>query len=664
MAGKPVDLFGTEEINIDYTSMKVDDISKRGSVRSYQFKLPKTANNRLVFENPDFITSTSQFRYNRQDARLINNGIDLGILFMELYSSSDTYNINLYGSTAEIFGKLKDLKLTDLDYYEWNHWYTFYEVNISRFNTEGYIYPIVDYAISSSVITPYTTRVVNPRFMLPSMFADTVIEAIGKAIGYTIQNDLLEDDNYTSAPLLIPATGRAELGLVDMKRRYEITTASTSNVSINNVDFNIIGMDSIVEYDGDYFFPFYITDTVVSGLGMLMQDSLRGDVEINFSISNGGAFTHTCEVRIWEAASGLYLILGTVSCPVGISSHTVTGLFSFDNSGNNTKPQFSVVMGSDIGLVVQSGATIKISNIELLHEKEIQFIVAQSSPSPPLVRYPDYVEMQQYMPDMLVSDFLKDYMNMYNLLPVLNEQSKTLRLRKFDSLEDNISSALDWSDKLDFTDEPEIKYTIDKFAQVNKFTWEQDGEEVQPYGTNGELEISNKNLELEKDIVKLDFSSTYSVNRLLGMDIPHIGVIDDFGEYTEKKNPRLLLLDLKDVTDYADTTAFTYSDAPFSGPLNITTGIPVARFIADGETYNLGFKYSLLYLFYGAMANVLRNAIFVNCRLRLTDIDINTLDFFRPVFISHFNAYFYISQIKGYNATGNESTEVELVKLF
>jgi hypothetical protein len=64
------------------------------------------------------------------------------------------------------------------------------------------------------------------------------------------------------------------------------------------------------------------------------------------------------------------------------------------------------------------------------------------------------------------------------------------------------------------------------------------------------------------------------------------------------------------------------------------------------------------------LSDVLNRLKVVSVPIRLNASDINQLDFTRPVYIKHFNAYFYISAIKAYTPTNNESTTVELVKLF
>jgi hypothetical protein len=105
--------------------------------------------------------------------------------------------------------------------------------------------------------------------------------------------------------------------------------------------------------------------------------------------------------------------------------------------------------------------------------------------------------------------------------------------------------------------------------------------------------------------------------------------------------------------DYIDGTTTT----------NVTTNLPVTWFIRTDKTYNLGFANSLIPSYYNTLQRVLDRTKIVNVNVRLTPLDINQLDFLKPVYIDKFNSYFYISKISGFDSTKVDSVEVELVKL-
>jgi hypothetical protein len=244
----------------------------------------------------------------------------------------------------------------------------------------------------------------------------------------------------------------------------------------------------------------------------------------------------------------------------------------------------------------------------------------------------------------------------------VDEENKTVTLWTFNEIEKNINNGLDWSAKLDLTEEPEVKYLIDEYAQSNAFKWMKDEEEQQPSGTNGYILIGNENLEPEKEIVTLDFASTFSDLMLLNIPVPRIGIFEVL-EYKKEKKPRLLILHRQAPDDFADTSDFIYRLNFQSETLSGADLIPLCRFINTDFDYNLGFGNSLLD-YYSAIRNITTNYKQVSCMLRLNASDINQLDFLKPVYIKYFNAFFYVSKIKGYKAGSSESTQVELVKIF
>ena len=145
--------------------------------------------------------------------------------------------------------------------------------------------------------------------------------------------------------------------------------------------------------------------------------------------------------------------------------------------------------------------------------------------------------------------------------------------------------------------------------------------------------------------------------------MPEIGIIEA-GEFKNSKTPRMLLLAHTPLSELADTSDFTYKHGGSTSVFTGTDTIPLCRFIDTSKTYNLGFGNSILPLFGRTIFEVVEDFKQVTCLFKLNAVDINQLDFFKPVYVKHFNAYFYINKINGYQPDGNESTEVELVKLF
>ena len=649
--GYKVDLIGSEEIAIDYAMFSIDDISKRKGVRSYKFKLPKTQLNRTILEVNEEVSNLSQLPYTRMTASLNVGGIDIGIKFCELTSANDFYNISLYGGNSFFFDSIKDKKLIDLDLERFDHYWNYANVFNSRTNTEGYIYPLIDYGEDDSTCGN-VDREINPRYMMLSVFADDILNQIFSETGYTFTNTLSSDTNYASAKLLIPAH-RQVRGNFFAPKKYNATfrmNADRSGFLFFGLPITLFDVDTAITYAGNYYTIPYSYDFIGGGAsttsnGLSFQDNITFTLTLTLQINNpsSAALAFGILTIYSDANTGQF---PAITVPPGIN--TITFTLDYTINGN-TPLQFGIygVQGSGVAVDILAGSTLEISNATIIEQN--------------VLTYGNFITISSILPDMKQSDFIKNYMQLYGLIPIIDDELKTIRFEKFNTVEESINEFRDWSGKIDLTDSEEVSYLVDEYAQRNAFKYTVDGDEKKPIGTDGYIAISNQNLELEKDVVELDYAGTYTIAKLKNMTLPKIGVFVS-GEFTKDKEPRLLLLYYKDAVDFTDTSALKYNDGTDDD--TITTGFPMARFIDSEFDYNLGFGANILNLYYRALNDVLDNYKMVKCNLRLTALDINQLDFTKPVFIQYFNSYFYVNKIVGYRPASNNSTQVELVKIF
>ena len=113
--GVDADVFQNETIIGEYAIAPIGDISKRVGARSISFKLPKTANNKAIFESCEVPTSVSNIPYQKINCRLYVDGVDMNMRFCTLEKVDEYYNIRTYGTNSNLFIDLKNKKLSDLD---------------------------------------------------------------------------------------------------------------------------------------------------------------------------------------------------------------------------------------------------------------------------------------------------------------------------------------------------------------------------------------------------------------------------------------------------------------------------------------------------------------------------------------------------------------------
>ena len=649
--GQQCDLKGDENISIDYAMFSIEDISKRKGSRSFNFELPKTLNNSRIFKVSEVVNNSTTLPYTKLTARLLDNGVDLGIKFAELTAVKKGYSINLYGDNAGFFDLIKNAMLTDLDMSDLNHTWNLANIFASRLNDTGYIYPIINYGIDENVMgNLFRTFEANRSY--PAVYLDTILPRICSQNGYTLVNGMLDDADYVANPIILPTTGFV------FANKYNATFAlNTFSSSVANPNkfgaVNIINVDSIVSYTGNWYsLPYnsqYNYGAIVStGKGFAIQDVFTCNFRIEIEVNNTSGIDLPLRLEMTGTPNAYHSGGTQISfnwCSPGTHTYIIEGTLNDDINqwlGFTTKMIYPI---GDSRLIVGAG-TLEISEADAFDTIYLNSMV----------------DVAAFLPKMKQSDLLRNYCQMFCLLPVVDEDNKTVTLVNFNQIEENINSAVDWSDKLDLTEQPEVKFLVDEYAQRNLFKWLQDEEGQQPNGTNWILGIQNENLQLEKDIIELQFASSYSDLKLLDIPVPRIGIFE-VNEYKKERKPRMLILYRKAPNDFTDTSDFVYQFGIFT-PETISGSsaeIPLCRFIETEFDYNLGFG-NTLNVYQRAIKNIVDNYKNVTCSLRLNASDINQLDFMNPVWIKYFNSYFYISKISGYN--GTKSTQVELIKLF
>jgi hypothetical protein len=264
-----------------------------------------------------------------------------------------------------------------------------------------------------------------------------------------------------------------------------------------------------------------------------------------------------------------------------------------------------------------------------------------------------FTTVNSLVPDLKQSDLLVTYLKLTCSLIQVDEVNKNIKIIPFEKLNDNIANALDWSNKLDLTDTPQITFAVDGYAQRNLCTWQYDEILTKRPLANGVIQLDDQNLDDEQDLIDIDFSATPQALKS-GFNISFLPIFNSGGTFRDAIDQRILFAKFNDV-------AFTYTDGTTNSAQ--TTDILLTHFQKSGEI-NLGFDDNLIPTFYQAFIDVLDKAKIVTCLLRLNASDINQLDLTIPVYIEYFNSYFYVSKISGYNPNRNVSTLVELVKLY
>lgn len=612
------DLYGSEEIATDYAIAPIANIASRTGAKSVSFKIPLTANNREIIENANVIVNDTTLPYQLIPAQLKANGLDQNLEFAQIKSIKDDINLTLYGSNIDFFSIIKGKKLADLGRVWFDGW-TLFNAHASRNNTEGWIYAIIDYhSDSPNTYIDDITQQIDVRGLLPCVFLHSIIDEIISQAGYTANADFLTNTDYRS--ILIPA--------FDLKDDF---------VSKETLLF-IPDSTSVV--------PLYV-DSGETGL----------------TLQKGGTVTiegqgQSIVLRVTEDFN--LPATPTVQRFNMLQLVSATGLTYYNGTDNTTDPATvsSLTIGASYRITYDLTFVNNDINDNILfifgYEDTTQHIVDGSN----LGRFSSTLQLTRMLPNMKQSDLLKDTAQKFGLIFQVNNQTQTVYIRRFSEIIANIPNALDWSDKVDYSEKPEIEFDSG-YAQINNCTYKEDDSVVKPSGTDSLLRIENDNLEAENDLFESPFAASEQVLRFGGYSIAQIKYFTALGtadETTENVEPRYLIKRMEDFS------VFTYTDGTNSFT---ASSVPVTHFIIPEQSFNAGFENNLLDNSTDLIA-MIQQFKSVKMLLRLTPADINQLDFFTPVWIQikgQAGCYFYISEIKQFKVTSKESTEVSLGKL-
>lgn len=227
-------------------------------------------------------------------------------------------------------------------------------------------------------------------------------------------------------------------------------------------------------------------------------------------------------------------------------------------------------------------------------------------------------------------DLFKAFCQSYGLTIQVDNNNKIVKAYTMDKLYENKSIAKDWSDKLS-RENQEMGFIIDGYGQNNFIGFEK----KEDLEDKGNFYVSNENLEKEKDLFTIKWESGIDVKPGT-YELAYIPLYEYDEEIADKK---------KFVNSKPHLVKFNQVNY---NPYFIMTHIPAQSLV---DTY-----YDKL------INNMLVRAKCLQVELFLTERDIEELDFFIPIYLAQFGAYFYLSKIDNF-MKGNRLTKVELIRL-
>lgn len=680
--GVDISLPDGTDIAINY---KVRDIRNLGFDGSYaeSFTLPDTNLSRRVLGNSQFVTSGTKTPYRLLPATLKLRGNAILTGYAKHTEVNDGFSIDVDGGNADLFALVKGKKLSEVDLSGLDH--TWNIANAVAANTHnaarGYIYPLINFG-------QWTDRDLfngNVHFteLRPAVYVHTVIERM--IAPYTLSGSLLSDAKYRK--LIIPCTNEA----LKYRASYIADKFATARLSYD-VELEV----STLETENNL-----ITDTVTSDSLSLLEPVGSVDDAYVFRCPVAGAYQVKANVNIFHSAAdvevyayrerdGVREPFFQNAAPSGVVQRTVID-YKLDNCQAEdiiyilirTRELFS---GAYAKLL--AGSTFEVT---MLND------AVQGGP----------VHLDANLPDVSQEDFLTAVFHMFNVLEQASPVQGVLRLDSLEQL--RYQKPVDWSRKIDWTSKPVTTFALGEYGQRNYLSYAENevtDAEGKPLTDTMVFEVDNETLEPEAEIFTSEFTLTQTLPAFRGQtDLPYIpvykqvktnyrGLWQPDTEYLEDEyvfhltdywqarqdnenegpdvvnfvnwkkvsqsdifeqqeaTPRLMLLETRPTPIYVGEHHHVSSTYPFSVQ-GTFTGLESATLQAE---------------YHGITELMLQDSRILTLNARLNMADINGLDFLRPVMLNiphkNLQGMFYLNGVNQFMPGRNESTEVELVRIY
>lgn len=600
------DLPANPTITLQYRSNILGDISKFQNSFSYSFKLPKTARNARILDDPGNVAHESKWTHKTLPVALICDGTDvLGAgATAVLLSVGDEYEISLLWDRIAALTKwlesdpsIKDLTQIGI---VWSREHTAY-ADFSAAPMSIFL-PDYDAGINLDRFTDYAC---HPAVSLFYLF-DAIFTKIG--VVYTMPDDYKRALQYMAMPL--PTRNRL---FDNSTKAFTLQSFTVTTLSTETYDVKVIPgtyQDKGSNYDSTS--KMFIVQTAAPEVQVKISLIMSVTVNARKDASKGNDM-----VIVGVAEDGTEQDI--TSWPIDVTIENKPGSYS--------GPPSTLDVSDTVKLTGYKHYYFKLTNSYSWGTSQV--LAFSVTPQYSTVYLGQ--EFTTYnLPDIPQVALVKAVCALYNLAMIPSDSGVSFMPRK-GLFNQAISSqkSVDWSDKLIGDKDPtEVGFTVEGYeAQKNWFRWK--ANKFRDTDADGAIDINDTTLPAEQDVYTLPFAATET--------------------YTGK----------------TDLYAKKYSSGKWSPALQ--SNEPLLLWVTnDGGDCALRFSSEELWSQklenqdYLPMADALANPIVIKCRLNLSPLDLQGLDYSRAIYLRQYGAHFALISLR---TDSKGSSEAELLKL-
>ena len=660
-------------------SYAIDDIREFGTKNSSVSKtiiLPGTKRNNKLFGNIFDVSGSNDY-----DPSLPNIGINFNaavaasaylfqdniqimkgvVQMMEIIKDNGfiEYEVFITGELGGFAAKMGNKKLEDLDFSANSHTYSIANIVNSwnnASNGSGYYYPLIDYGNTSSNKADWIYKTFRP-----ALFVKEYVDKIFASAEYTYNCALFNTTRFKSAiiPSNLKSVFTSSQDLIRVSNPDPSTFASTST-PFDQVTFTTQDLSAAVTTSDGITYTYVGSQTLQVTIQAILYGTYRGSTDYVFGIYKNGT------------------LIASDSAPASLSGSSFYKTISLD---------FTLAPSDYFYIAGQANVGVDI-NYELVYSAGSGFTLLSSTAELIEAGIGDTVDMNVNLPkNYLQKDFISSIVKLFNLYifeDPLND--KVLQIKPFVDFYSGAAS-VDWSLKLDRSKPIRIKPMSELNARYYEFNFKNDSDYYndlykkrynQSYGSL----TYDSEYEFAKEVEKVDliFSGTVLVgytgeDKVYSTIFKRSGDVVGTGEESIDSNIRILLakkitgvtsyniLSADGVTNLGSQTAYGYAghfDNPDAPSNDIQFGVPRELFY-EVPTGSINVNQFNVY-WSSYMAEITdKDSRLLTGTFKLNYQDIFGLDFSTFIYVD--GVKFRLNKIKDFNATNEDTCEVELLKI-
>ena len=709
--GQELEVEGEFGFGLNYNIDDVKDPSKRNGNYSKSITLAGTKKaNKLLGNLYDINSDFTFFNPNiRTPAKIVVNSTTVMSGYMRLisvdksfHSSTDgnnvSYKVNIQSDTSDFFAEIKDRKLEDLSYSDFNHVLSKANIEDSWSHTpkDVYVYPLLKNTQNIYTCTDFK----------PAIFHKAYLKRIAIEAGYTVSGGLMDDSTEEGAAYakdIIPFNGES-LGLSDAvieSKRFQASqtvdelvcsvTIASGNMNPTQCrgDFDFINDDTTGTNfnNGDYLptLSKFESDGS-SNCNFIMPHKVQIEVSspsTNVLMSNS-AFRYRVYLKI-DGVRQVAVSNGVFNTPDLNAANSYSSNTTFNVGGY--APNISTLNADRVSFEYEcyNQTSVNLNGVSI--DITIKDTVLSNEVNGSQVLEGDDLLMSNAIPkDVKQTDLITDLIKRYNAYIYVNPDNEKDIV--FDTRDGFYGSGntLDWTNKKDYSKKDTIKLLSELQSKELEFTYTSDKDALNTQysdSVGGDIFGVNK-VEFQNDFVKgtKKIQTPFAPTPLVGNSPSASAIVSSIDK--DSPNNKIRVLHYGGMKNCLPTklwvfeylTSFTtpsyatqaYSTYPYAGhlddPINPTLdlnfGLNEFSFYDELENSTTANLYNRFWKNYVEQIN---EGKLLTCYFNLNEVDIHKVknNMNNKIFVK--DSYYYINKIVDYNPVVKGVTKVELLKI-